>query len=434
MIKDTARKLLRHILNGSNGDNPDETTPPSPAIEEPLNKGLGGAVYVEPSGTLNETFPLFYSYLEDTRSEAEIEEQERACQVLSGEPIIVNWIIPNFDLVSGGMLIAFELMRYLESHGYRNNIYIFGGTHFRDGAHAKETIDANYCHIAAEVFIGIEDVAPADIMIAVGWQCAWPARNKLHASLKVFLVQEFEAYLYAMGSENVLAEQTLSFGFYGLALGPWAQQVATSYGMRSTSFDFALDHDTFHPRPHIERKPNRVVFYGRYVTPRRAFEIGVVALDIVQRERPGTEIMFHGWGTPSTSVPFGFLDCGIMNNEERAELYCGATVGVALSLTNASMVPLEMMACGLPVAELKGENTTVFYGDVQDDVIRLAERSPRALADTIIELLDEADARHEQAEKARAWVTQRTWPKAGHVVETALRAEFNRVRADQERS
>ena len=40
-----------------------------------------------------------------------------------------------------------------------------------------------------------------------------------------------------------------------------------------------------------------------------------------------------------------------------ADLYRRATVGVVFSATNYSLIPHEMMACGLPVVELDGEST-----------------------------------------------------------------------------
>jgi glycosyltransferase involved in cell wall biosynthesis len=383
---------------------------------------------VKPRGSLAQMFPAFYSYLEDDGAGTGPGQPVR--RAAGDDTIVINWVTPNFDLVSGGMKIAFELMAYLEQHGFKNNLYIFGGTHFRDGDHARETILQNYCHTDAEVFLGIDGFRPADIIIAAGWQCAWPVKNRLAAPLKVFLVQDYEPYLYAMGSEHFLAEEPLRFGFYGLALGPWAKKVAARHGMRSTSFDFAIDTHVFYPRPEIARSKKRIVFYGRYVTPRRAFELGVVALDMVRRERPDVEIVFHGWGTPSSSVPFEFLDCGIMPDAERAELYAGATVGLALSLTNASMVPLEMMASRLPVVELMGDHTTTFYGKGHEQFISLAGPHPRGVADMILKLLDDEGLRERLADKGAKFVTRRTWAKAGADVERALRRELKRVRPD----
>ena len=340
--------------------------------------------------------------------------------------LIIHWVAPNFGPVSGGMRVIFELIRHLEMKGHKNRLYVFGDGPYKTGEDARRAILENYIKIDAEVFLGIDGMPFPDILISAGWQTAWPTHYYLDARKKFFLVQDYEPYLYAMGSEHVLAEQPLRFGFYGLTLGPWAQKVAVKFGMRATPFDVAVDHGTFYPPEGAGRNSNTVVFYGRYVTPRRAFELGVVALYLLLKNRPHTRIIFHGWDTPSQSVPFGHTNLGILPDRQRAQLYRESTVGVALSLTNASMVPLEMMACKLPVVELKGDNTTTFYGDQYEQFISLAEINPQAIADAIIDLLDDENKRIAFGERGYEYVSGRTWPKAGEVVEQTLIRELKR--------
>jgi glycosyltransferase involved in cell wall biosynthesis len=416
-VKTSIKRILGRGAQTSGGD-------PEPAIVS-VAANLEGKV-IRPAGPLEMTFPLVYSFLEARDYGVLVD--EATGEASEGE-IVINWVTPNFDLVSGGMRIAFELMAYLEGRGFKNNLYIFGGTHYKDGEDARRAIAQNYRAVQADVFLGLNSVRSADILIAVGWQCAWPVRNALRAPLKVFLVQDFEAQLYASGSEYVLAEAPLGFGFYGLALGPWAQKVAVSHGMRSTPFDMAVDERNFYPRAEMKRKRDRIVFYGRFVTQRRAFELGVVALDLVRKARPSIEIIFHGWSNPSASVPFEFIDCGIMSDDRRGELYASSTIGLALSLTNASIVPLEMMACELPVVELRGDNTTTFDGENHEDLLCLSQPHPRALANAILRLLDDEPLRERLGRQGAAFVRERTWEKAGAVVEEALRRELEAVRA-----
>ena len=107
---------------------------------------------------------------------------------------------------------------------------------------------------------------------------------------------------YPMGSEYVFAEETYKLGLHGLTLGPWVRKVVTKYGMRATAFVLAIDHLTFFPRLGVKRKKRTVVFYARFVTPRRAFEMGILALQLVLKKYPDLEIIFHGWDVPSQSV------------------------------------------------------------------------------------------------------------------------------------
>ena len=66
--------------------------------------------------------------------------------------------------------------------------------------------------------------------------------------------------------------------------------------------------------------------------------------------RPGTRFVMFG-DTPM-DLPFPYEQLGVSAPEELAWAYSEATVGLSLSLTNYSLIPQEMLACGLPVVEL----------------------------------------------------------------------------------
>ena len=83
---------------------------------------------------------------------------------------------------------------------------------------------------------------------------------------------------------------------------------------------------------------------------------------------------------------------------ELAALYRRASVGVVFSLTTHSLVAQEMMASGLPVVELEGDNVASALGE-SGELVELAERTPDAIADAIERLLDD---REHAAAMARA--------------------------------
>jgi glycosyltransferase involved in cell wall biosynthesis len=396
-------------------------TPTPPNVAPPIIADQ----HIRSGGALEQCFPAVYSYLMPPNSPGKSYSGAHGI-IPNFKNLTIHWVTPDFEFVSGGMRNIFELIHYLETKGHTNRFYVFGQTHYQSGEHARQSILQNYCKVDAQVFLGIDNMPVPDILISAGWQTAWAAHYHLEARKKFYLVQDYEPYFYSMGSDHVLSEQPLRFGMYGLSLGPWAKKVAVKFGMRSTSFDFAADHATFYPKEDVKRKKNSVIFYGRFVTPRRAYELGVVALYHVKRDRPDTEIIFHGWHHPSGPIPFDYINLGIMPDEKRAQLYREATIGMALSLTNPSMVPLEMMACKLPVVELKGDHTMMFYGKDYEQFINLAEISPRKIADAIIELLDNEEKRIALGEGGYEFTVNRTWPKAGAVVERALIRELKR--------
>jgi glycosyltransferase involved in cell wall biosynthesis len=112
-----------------------------------------------------------------------------------------------------------------------------------------------------------------------------------------------------------------------------------------------------------------------------------------------------------------------------SELYREASVGIVFSLTTHSLVAHEMMASGLPVVELEGDNVGSALG-ASGDIVEMAARRPDAIADAVERLLDAREPAAAMARRARAFVEARTWARAGDQVESAMRAflEDPRVR------
>jgi hypothetical protein len=94
-----------------------------------------------------------------------------------------------------------------------------------------------------------------------------------------------------------------------------------------------------------------------------------------------------------------------------------------LSLTNLSLLPLELLASGvIPVLNRGPNNDKV----VQNPYIRYADASPRALADALVEEMLRPD-HHEYARKAAESVTSMTWAEPGRqfvdILVDAMRTE-----------
>jgi glycosyltransferase involved in cell wall biosynthesis len=87
-------------------------------------------------------------------------------------------------------------------------------------------------------------------------------------------------------------------------------------------------------------------------------------------------------------------------------------------MTNPSLVPTEMLACGLPVVDLASDAMLATFG--ADGPIALAEFDPLALAATIERLLDDADERARRSAAGLELAATRTWPRAAEQLEAAL--------------
>ena len=93
---------------------------------------------------------------------------------------------------------------------------------------------------------------------------------------------------------------------------------------------------------------------------------------------------------------------------------------MVLSLTNPSLIPTEMLACGLPCVDLASDAMVRTFG--ADGPLELAPFDPLAIADAIERLLDDPELRATRARAGLELVAERTWPRAAEQVEAGLRA------------
>ena len=111
---------------------------------------------------------------------------------------------------------------------------------------------------------------------------------------------------------------------------------------------------------------------------------------------------------------------GIASPGQLALAYGGATVGVCLSLTNYSLIPQEMMACGLPCVDVTGGSSEAVFGT--DGPAELCAPDPLALADGMrgaAGATPNAGARRSEA--GLQFVADADWDTAATQVEAGLR-------------
>ena len=80
-------------------------------------------------------------------------------------------------------------------------------------------------------------------------------------------------------------------------------------------------------------------------------------------------------------------------------MYSEATVGVCLSLTNYSLIPQEMLACGLPCVDLEGASASSVFG--ADGPVELVPFDADALAGALERLLDDPAERERRSAAGR---------------------------------
>lgn len=326
----------------------------------------------------------------------------------------INWVIPNFGIGSGGHINIFRLIFMLEQRGYTCRVIIAGYTQCNSGDEARESIRKHFFPIDAEVSIGESSLKPAAITVATSWITAYPVRNFQGTLHRCYFVQDYEPYFYARGSDYCFAEATYRMGFHGITAGGWlAEKLAAEHGMQTVTMGFSYDHGLYRPLPRRNPETRRVFFYARPVTPRRSFELGLLALNKVAQQMPEVSFILAGWDASSYHIPFHHLNAGNVPVKELPDLYSQCDVALVLSLTNLSLLPLELMACGCPVVSNRGASTEWL---LNDDNAVLADATPEALSAALVSLLQDENRRKQLVEASIRFATHTSWDaEAGKV-------------------
>ena len=328
------------------------------------------------------------------------------------------WFIPDFNVGSGGHLNIFRTIWHLERMGYRSTIVVARPVMHHDAVEAREAIRTHFFPLQANVLLGEDELPPCEFAIATGWDTAYSVRAFTGAVHKLYFVQDYEPHFYPVGSESILAENTYHFGFFGIVAGNWlAERLACEYGMSTHSVGFGVELERYRRLPRREPEIRRVFFYARPPTPRRAFEIGLLVLNAVSERMPGTQFVLAGWDTAGYRIPFPHLACGTVALDDLPDLYSQCDVALVLSLTNASLLPLELMASGCAVVSNKGPNVEWL---INDEIAMLANTSPEELADAVCTLLQDDDRRHALSARAEAFARNQTWDAVARDFEEGL--------------
>lgn len=303
----------------------------------------------------------------------------------------INWVIPDFEIGSGGHLNIFRLIYHLERLGYECRIIIVGHCHFASAEAARQCIRKNFVPLAARVWIGIHDLPQAWYTIATSWMTAYYVRAFRGTRHKCYFVQDFEAAFYAAGSEALFAENTYRFGFYGITAGGWlAEKLSREYGMWTRAIGFSVEHERYRPMPRKPGDQRRVFFYARPATPRRAFEMGILVLNEVAKCHPDVHFILAGWDVGAYKIPFPHTNAGVVELDKLPELYSQCDAALVISCTNLSLLPLELMACGCPVVSNRGPNVEWL---LNQEIAVLADATVEALSEALITLLENEDYR-----------------------------------------
>ncbi|MFM7068664.1 MAG: glycosyltransferase, partial [Actinomycetes bacterium] len=309
----------------------------------------------------------------------------------------VNWFVPTFDNpFYGGLATIFRIANLLRTrHGVRNTFVVNARPNepwFRSGLAAifpgLEESGVVFC----PTFDGdaLAALPAADVSIATQWDTAYQVAHSPNTRRKYYLVQDFEPMFHPAGTIYALAEETYRLGLEVVCnTEHLLEVVGDRYGATGSAFTPAVDGQVFHAadRPDRTGEPLNVFVYARPGHWRNCWELAEPALHQV-KERFGREVRIvtaGAWQEPG-ALAHGIDHLGLLDYGSTGALY--RTCDLALSLTvseHPSYLPLELMACGVPVVAFDLRAGGWIFRDGENCL--LARRTVDSLVDRLTRLI-----------------------------------------------
>lgn len=372
--------------------------------------------YVEKIASKIDVFK-FYGYIVD---DTKVEFDKSAYEKHKNDDVkILNWVIPEMGVGSGGHINIFRFVSNLENMGFHSRIYIQNAINLKDNETLDKFLKEHFQILDSrvEAYCDISYMEFAHATIATGWQTAYAVKNFDNTISKFYFVQDFEPYFYAQGSEYVFAENTYKFGFRGITAGDWLKdKLREEYGMETASFGFSYDKDLYTPKAK-QTDDNTVFFYARPVTPRRDFELGLLALNELSRKVDDLTVVFAGWDVGNYEIPFKHKNLGILSLDKLSDLYSQCDMCFIISNTNLSLLPLEVMASNSVAVCSKGENSSWL---VNEDNAVMVDYDPILMAEKMAYYLNNKQELEKIRKKGLKFAEATSWEAEAEKVRDAL--------------
>ncbi|MEA2371221.1 MAG: hypothetical protein QOH12_1615 [Solirubrobacteraceae bacterium] len=409
------RLSLEGRTSGQRGSSRGPSTPPTPSTPSGLPR------LPPPSSIAARHRQNDYAYVEEVWRDGPAPLLDPVPGTAERDRLRIAMVLPPFTRGSGGHNTLLQILTRLESRGHICSVWVYDflGVH-KDvwPGVLRAELREFFAPLEGPVYKGFDRWQGADVVLATGWQTVHPTLRLDHCRARVYVVNDHEPEFYATSTERALASETYGHGLHCVAASPWLRDLLIDrYGASADAFQLGVAHDTYEPRP-VERRRDTVVYYARHSTARRAVPVGLMALAELHRRRPDVRIVLFGSKDPlDTSFPYDHL--GVLTPEQLSWLYSESTVGLCLSLTNFSLMPKEMLACGLPCVELAGISAESIFGP--DGPVELAPLDPAQIADALERLLDDRELWERRSRDGAAFVASHTWDHAADEVEAGLR-------------
>lgn len=280
----------------------------------------------------------------------------------------ILFVIPTMTRGGGGLTSVLRIAKVCDENGIKPFYY-----DYEQGKPDKETQEST---INLKGFVGAflskEEVSsqPFSIICATNWQSVFYA--KLISGYHVYFCQDFEPYFYPIGSNYLLALKTYNLGFHIISLGGWnakqiKQNIQTSSIIDEIDFPFEPKEYQNSNRNYLDylgKKEFTIAVYIKRCDKRAPSAVQSILENVAKSfKNRGITLKILYYGLNKFERPACGKNLGRLNKNELLDLYKQSDFGLVASLTNVSLVPLEMLATGLPVIDFADGSYPFFLGD-----------------------------------------------------------------------
>ncbi|GAA3279603.1 glycosyltransferase family 4 protein [Paenarthrobacter aurescens] len=302
-------------------------------------------------------------------------------------PLEVGWVCTPPGPGSGGHTTFFRMVQGMAERGHRCTLFLYDRNSDDVSRHAP-VIRQYWPDVDAHIRSVAEGFEGMDAVVASSWPTAYATANRRGRDIHSFyFIQDYEPYFYPRGTLYWLAENSYRLGFTNIALGEMITAVmkAEIAQVPAATVPFACDTATYRLLDGKGSQPPRqgVVHYAKRAVDRRGYLLAKLALEQFHSMHPEQEIHVYGDRITGWSIPV--INHGNLSPAELNELYNRTIAGLAISFTNISLVPEELLAAGnVPVL-----NESAFAAQVmRDPDVMWAPATPRRLAEALAQAVE----------------------------------------------
>lgn len=308
----------------------------------------------------------------------------------------LTWLLPNLVSGSGGHRNVFRLANLLQGSEFSCQIFFYGEV--RDAKELLDNINLNYGLANFSVIDQLSDLRAADVLIGVhNSSIPFIKRVASRKSKIAYLVQDFEPWFNPMSDSYLDALGTYFEDDISIfTSGAWmARKIEETTGKIVPHFNFPVDKKIYRNKPEVRREG--ILFFAKQDTPRRLYEVGKRLIVEICKAVPETKVEYYG-SANSKDKGLPGINVGLLSTlDDLANKYRGAKIGIAFSPTNPSLVPYEMMACGLPVIDIDIPGSPMFkYGESK--LLQPSDYSLEAMCARAVTLLGDKQIWNETSE------------------------------------